>query len=67
MIYNSDFWDEEYKNYTYIGVGMLNARWVVLDIGARDRVYQTCEEVKNNSECFDTILIMRAHTGMVLK
>lgn len=45
---------------------MLNGNWVLLDIGARDRVYATCETVKNSSECFDSIIIMRAHTGMVL-
>lgn len=61
------FFAPEYENYLYVGVANFKGKWVLLDVGKRDKVYQECIELAADTTSFDSILIMRATTGLVLK
>ena len=61
------FFSPEYENYLYVGVANFHGKWVLLDVGKRDKVYRECIELATDDSVFDSILIMRATTGLVLK
>lgn len=61
------FFEPQYKNYTYVGIANFNGKWVLLDVGNRDRVYKECCDLAADTTSFESILIMRATTGLVLK